>query len=56
MPSDFIWLDIWSSDEAKASDNVIWEATDLPQKAADMVTCGTEGITGIDFDGVSVRD
>jgi hypothetical protein len=55
MPSDFIWLDIWSSDETKASDNVIWEATDLPQKAAEMVTCG-DGITGIDFDGVSVRD
>lgn len=56
MPSDFIWLDIWSSDEAKASDNVIWEATDLPQKAANMVTCGGDGITGIEFDGVSVRD
>ena len=56
MPSDFIWLDIWSSDEAKASDNEIWEATDLPQKAANMVTCGGDGITGIEFDGVSVRD
>ena len=56
MPSDFIWLDIWASDEAKASDNVIWEATDLPQKAANMVTCGGNGITGIEFDGVSVRD
>ena len=56
MPSDFIWLDIWSSDEAKASDNLIWEATDLPQKAAKMVTCGGDGITGIEFDGVSVRD
>lgn len=55
MPSDFVWLDIWSSDEAKASDLEIWNSTDLPGRAAEMVTCG-DGITGIDFDGVSVRD
>jgi ketosteroid isomerase-like protein len=56
MPADFVWLDMWSSDETKASDLEIWNSTDLPKRAADMVTCGTDGITGIDFDGVSVRD
>ena len=56
MPADFVWLDIWSSDETKASDLEIWNSTDLPERAAQMVTCGANGITGIDFDGVSVRD
>ena len=46
----------WSSDETKASDLEIWNSTDLPERAAEMVTCGANGITGIDFDGVSVRD
>ena len=55
MPSDFVWLDMWSSDEAKASDLEIWNSTNLPGRAAKMATCG-DGITGIDFDGVSVRD
>ena len=56
MPSDFIWLDIWSSDEAKASDNVILGGNGLASKSSNMVTCGGDGITGIEFDGVSVRD
>ena len=56
MPADFVWLDIWSSDETKASDLEIWNSTDLPERAAQMVTCGADGIAGIDFDGVSVRD
>ena len=56
MPSDFVWLDMWSSDETKASDSEIWNSTDLPKRAAEMATCGANGITGIDFDGVSVRD
>ena len=56
MPSDFVWLDMWSSDDTKASDSEIWNSTDLPIRAAEMATCGTNGITGIDFDGVSVRD
>jgi hypothetical protein len=46
---------MWSSDEAKASDLEIWNSTNLPGRAAKMATCG-DGINGIDFDGVSVRD
>jgi hypothetical protein len=56
MPSDFVWLDMWSSDETKASDSEIWNSTNLPERAAEMATCGASGIAGIDFDGVSVRD
>jgi len=56
MPADFVWLDMWSSDETKASDLEIWNSTDLPKRAAEMATCGPDGIAGIDFDGVSVRD
>ena len=56
MPADFVWLDMWSSDETKASDLEIWNSTDLPKRAAEMATCGPDGIVGIDFDGVSVRD
>ena len=36
---DFVWLDLWGNDEDKASDNKIWEATDLPAKADAMVGC-----------------
>ena len=36
---DFVWLDLWGSDADKASDNSIWEATDLPLKADEMVAC-----------------
>ena len=39
MKSDFVWLDLWGSDADKASDNSIWEATDLPLKADEMVAC-----------------
>ena len=37
--SDFVWLDLWGSDEDKASDMNIWQATNLPEKADEMVTC-----------------
>ena len=53
---DVIWLDIWASEEDKASDTAKWKATEFPQRAADMLTCGDNGITGIDFSGIKVRD
>ena len=37
--SDFVWLDLWGSNEDKASDMAIWQATDLPAKADEMVSC-----------------
>ena len=40
MPSDFVWLDMWSSNETKESDSEIWNSTDLPERAAEMATCG----------------
>jgi len=36
---DFVWLDLWGSDEDKNTDMKIWEATDLPARAESMVDC-----------------
>ena len=51
---DFVWLDIWPTDEARENDLAIWNSTNLPAKAAEMVTCG-ESIDATMFDGVSIR-
>jgi hypothetical protein len=37
--SDFVWLDLWSSNKDKASDMAIWQETDLPAKADEMASC-----------------
>lgn len=53
---DFVWLDLWGSDEDKASDTAIWEATDLPVKAQAMVSCNqNQNLEGISFKGTQIR-
>ena len=36
---DFVWLDLWGSNQDKNSDMEIWQSTDLPDKAESMVAC-----------------
>ena len=50
MPSDFVWLDMWSSDETKASDSEIWNSTNLGK------SCRDGNNSWYRIDGVSVRD
>ena len=47
---DFVWLDVWPDQAARESDLAIWNSTDLPGRAAEMVTCG-DGLEGVIFDG-----
>tara|TARA_B100001564_G_scaffold175902_1_gene148018 strand:+ start:134 stop:889 length:756 start_codon:yes stop_codon:yes gene_type:complete len=53
---DFVWLDLWGSDEDKASDQAIWQTTDLPSKAQAMVSCNqNNNLEGINFKGTVIR-
>ena len=51
---DFVWLDVWPDQAARESDLAIWNSTDLPGRAAEMVTCG-DGLEGVIFDGKNIR-
>lgn len=55
-PYDFIWTDMWPTEEERETDLDLWNATDLPDMAMNMATCGDSGISGLTFDGVVIRE
>jgi ketosteroid isomerase-like protein len=55
-PVDFIWVDMWSTEQDRQSDLANWNATTLPEAAMAMASCGGEGISGLTFDGTVIRE
>tara|TARA_Y100000748_G_scaffold295344_1_gene286982 strand:- start:49 stop:822 length:774 start_codon:yes stop_codon:yes gene_type:complete len=51
---DFVWLDLWGSNEDKASDQAIFANTDLPAQVDEKFSC-MPNIDGVSFDGVAIR-
>ena len=51
---DFVWLDLWGSDEDKASDQVVFSNTDLPSQVDEKFSC-MPSIDGVSFTGVAIR-
>ena len=52
--SDFIWLDIWASEDQRQSDLEKWANTDLINEATALAKCG-DGLEGFTFDGQVIR-
>lgn len=55
-PYDFIWTDMWPTEEERERDLNFWNSTELPEMAMKMATCGDDGISGLTFDGFVIRE
>ncbi len=51
---DFVWLDLWGSDEDKASDQANFSETSLPAQVEEKFSCLPD-IGGTSFDGQAIR-
>lgn len=51
---DFVWLDLWGSDEDKASDQAMFSNTDLPAQVDEKFSC-MPTIAGTSFNGNAIR-
>ena len=51
---DFVWLDLWGSDDDKASDQALFTNTDLPAQVDEKFSC-MPSIDGVSFNGNAIR-